>query len=138
MLEQSSVVANNAMNRERGLEGVNSYARELGFHPLKALAPGQGWLDLCCGSGRALIEASRKGTYDLVGVDLVDYFDVDNFGSGGGATLITASLATWLPGRSFDLITCVHGLHYRYLGAGADPNYTGQPAVDSLYRSIDN
>jgi len=109
-LEESSVVANNAMNRERGLDGVNSYTRELGFHPLKTLALGQAWLDLCCGSGRALIEASRQGTYTLVGVDLVDHF-----ASAESPTLITASLSAWQPTpptRAFDLITCVHGLHY--------------------------
>ncbi|MFE7719702.1 hypothetical protein ACFU44_11755 [Nocardia rhizosphaerihabitans] len=37
-LELSSVVANNAMNRGRGLAGVNSYARELGFDPYERLA----------------------------------------------------------------------------------------------------
>jgi hypothetical protein len=26
--------------------------------------------------------------------------------------LVTASVATWEPGQAFDLITCVHGLHY--------------------------
>jgi SAM-dependent methyltransferase len=198
-LEDSAVVANNAMNRERGLDGVNSYTRELGFHPLEILAPGQSWLDLCCGSGRALIEASKRGSYILVGVDLVGYF-----AEGDGPTFITASLSTWRPGQTFDLITCVHGLHYigdklglltriaswlapgglfaghldpgnvktpkpfrpgrhgleydarrhlirclgprqlafpfDYLGADAKagPNYTGQPAVDSYYRAIDN
>jgi hypothetical protein len=30
----SAVVANCAMNRERQLTGVNSYARDLGFDPL--------------------------------------------------------------------------------------------------------
>jgi hypothetical protein len=30
-LEQSSVVANAAMNRDRGIAGVNSYERDLGF-----------------------------------------------------------------------------------------------------------
>lgn len=33
-LEGSSVVANNAMNRDRGLRGVNDYVGELGFDPL--------------------------------------------------------------------------------------------------------
>jgi hypothetical protein len=33
------VVANNAMNRERQLAGVNSYRRELGFGPLDASLP---------------------------------------------------------------------------------------------------
>jgi hypothetical protein len=49
--------------RERQLAGVNSFARELGFDPLALLSSaitGQephaaGWLDLCCGTGRALI-----------------------------------------------------------------------------------
>jgi SAM-dependent methyltransferase len=203
LLERSSVVANNAMNRERGLDGVNSYTRELGFHPLDRLAAGQAWLDLCCGSGRALLEASKRGGYTLVGVDLVEYF-VDSPVGAAGPELVTASLSTWRPERTFDLITCVHGLHYigdklgllaraaswlspgglfaghldlnnlktpkpfrpsrfgleydtrrrivkclgprrldfpyEYLGADPDagPNHTGQPAVDSVYRSIDN
>ena len=185
------------MNRERGLDGVNSYTRELGFHPLETLAPGQSWLDLCCGSGRALIEAAKIGAYTLVGVDLVDYFAQASHQP--GPTLITASLSTWQPSQTFDLITCVHGLHYigdklglltriaswlapggvfaghldlanvktpkpfrpsrfgldydarrhlikchgprrlafpyEYAGADPDagPNYTGQPAVDSVY-----
>lgn len=41
-----------------------------------------GWLDLCCGTGRALVQAAhqlrRDGLADritLVGVDLVDHFD---------------------------------------------------------------
>src|SRR5438270_11765969 len=78
-LERSSVVANNAMNRDRQLDGVNSYARELGFHPLDAA--GSGWLDLCCGRGLALAQAAtaldrqgRAGEVALVGVDLVDGF----------------------------------------------------------------
>jgi hypothetical protein len=59
-LEASAVVANCAMNRERQLAGVNSYARELGFNPFDLLtsviAGGSegdtrtaAWLDLCCG-----------------------------------------------------------------------------------------
>lgn len=201
-LESSSVVANNAMNRERNLDGVNSYAKDLGFHPLETLAPHQSWLDLCCGSGRALTEVSRRGKpYTLVGVDLVDHFEAQ---PEGGPTLLAASLHTWYPRKVFDLITCVHGLHYigdklgllsraarwlspgglfaahldlanvktpapfrprrygmdydsrrrlvtfrgpirldfpfRYVGADdkAGPNYTGQPAVDSYYATVDN
>jgi tRNA G46 methylase TrmB len=68
-LERSAVVANCAMNRERQLAGVNSYARELGFSPLGFLwsrlagrpEPARaGWLDLCCGTGRALIQAAAQ------------------------------------------------------------------------------
>jgi SAM-dependent methyltransferase len=126
-LEMSAVVANCAMNRERQLAGVNSYARELGFDPLAAVLARAGgsvqggtaaWLDLCCGSGRALIQAARlvlegglAGRVDLAGVDLVDAFDAVP-GSVPGLELVCAPVAAWEPGRSFDLITCVHGLHY--------------------------
>jgi hypothetical protein len=93
-LEASSVVANCAMNRQRQLVGVNSYNRELGFNPLdwiraraERLSAAGGprrvtWLDLCCGTGRPLVQAAEyldatgaDGRVDLVGVDLVDYFD---------------------------------------------------------------
>jgi SAM-dependent methyltransferase len=125
-LEASAVVANCAMNRERQLAGVNSYARELGFSPLDVItaAIGSGpergtaaWLDLCCGTGRALIQAARQlhhaglsGRTVLTGVDLVNAF-----GPAPRAVnleLVCAPAATWVPGRQFDLITCVHGLHY--------------------------
>ncbi|MFE9859940.1 hypothetical protein [Streptomyces sp. NPDC005780] len=42
------------MNRERGLHGVNSYTRELGFDPLAHLparSASPSWLDLCGGEG---------------------------------------------------------------------------------------
>ena len=74
-----------------------------------------------------------------------------------GLQLICTPAACWQPALRFDLITCVHGLHYigdklglltraaswpsrsllpyTYLGAddGAGPGYTGQPAVWSHY-----
>jgi SAM-dependent methyltransferase len=103
----SAVVANNAMNRERQLAGVNSYARELGFNPADGLGPG-GWLDLCCGRGRALIQAAAQVSAPLVGVDLVDAFDP----APPTVTLICASVTTWATEQRFDLITCLHGLHY--------------------------
>ena len=217
-LERSSVVANCRMNRERGLDGSNGYARELGFHPLDRLVPGQPfrWLDLCCGSGRALIEAAHRARNrveptEILGVDLVGRFaPIDPALT--TPRLVETSLSTWNPdpGPQFDLITCVHGLHYigdklaliaraagwlaedglfvatldpanlrvadvpastrhlhasfrragfeadpkrrlircpgrrsldlpyRYLGADADagPNFTGQPAVTSVYEAI--
>ncbi len=49
-LHASSVVANNAMNRERQLHGVNSHTKALGFDPLTRA--GTAWPDLCCGSGQ--------------------------------------------------------------------------------------
>jgi SAM-dependent methyltransferase len=125
-LELSAVVANCAMNRERQLAGVNSYTRELGFNPLQMLTTqirsgGTGtvaWLDLCCGSGRALIQAAGQlyqagpaGRAALVGVDLVDAFDAVP-GPTPDLELVCAPAGAWAPNRSFDLITCVHGLHY--------------------------
>ena len=73
---------------------------------------------LCCGSGRALIQAARHvreaglpGRVELAGVDrrtpstrcLVRC---------RALTWPARSVAAWEPARSFDLITCVHGLHY--------------------------
>lgn len=117
-LECSAVVANCRMNRERDLRGTNGYDRELGFDPLAFLAAREdpAWLDLCCGSGRALIQASRiareEGVgIEIVGVDLVGLFDRDGAGC-DNLKLIEASLRSWTPARSFDLITCIHGLHY--------------------------
>lgn len=120
-LERSAVVANCRMNRERDLTGTNGYTKELGFHPLdflKERAAGRpaAWLDLCCGSGKALIQATEviqaEGSdIEVVGVDLVGMFrraapDTTRL------RLIESSLTSWRPERSFDLITCVHGLHY--------------------------
>lgn len=125
ILERSAVVANCRMNRDRTLSGSNSYANELGFNPLglvlekaKSSAAGAKWLDLCCGSGRALIGAAQivqderaEGKCEILGVDLVGMF------SPMGARLsclklVQASLADWQPDRCFDVVTCVHGLHY--------------------------
>ncbi|MFI5909168.1 class I SAM-dependent methyltransferase [Dactylosporangium sp. NPDC051541] len=125
-LAGSAVVANSAMNRERGLDGVNSYERELGFNPVEVIAAllrvtgapdTVAWLDLCCGSGRALVEAAgqlaEQGVADRVlceGVDLVDAFvaapDVP------WLRLTAVPVLDWTPRRRYDLITSVHGLHY--------------------------
>ncbi|MEU5878261.1 class I SAM-dependent methyltransferase [Spirillospora sp. NPDC047279] len=105
-LERSSVVANSAMNRDRALAG---YDRELGLD-IVAAAPAR-WLDLCCGSGRALLEAAPLlPRTRIVGVDLVDHFVTA--ARPPHLSLVTASLTTWTPDAPFDLITCVHGLHY--------------------------
>lgn len=123
-LEQSPIVANSRMNRERELTGRNGYDFELSLDPLEFLTARLesrarvAWLDLCCGAGRALIEAARRITAEgrearvtLIGVDLVSMFDP--YPSDYTALhLYEASVATWEPGRRFDLITCVHGLHY--------------------------
>ena len=121
-LERSAVVANCRMNRERDLLGSNGYDRGLGFSPLDFLkertATGHpaAWLDLCCGTGKALIQAAKivhaeEMNVEIVGVDLVRMF----YRPDPALTclrLVEASLSTWHPDRPFDLITCVHGLHY--------------------------
>jgi ubiquinone/menaquinone biosynthesis C-methylase UbiE len=121
-LERSAIVANCCMNRERNLTGSNGYAKEVRFNPLdflkERLAPDKAvvWLDLCCGTGEALIQAARVVQADdlnveIVGVDLVGMFHQPNPGL-TCLRLVESSLSTWRPDRSFDLITCVHGLHY--------------------------
>ena len=124
VLERSAVVANCRMNRERNLTGSNGYSRELGFNPLDflrdriAIGTRCRWLDICCGSGTALIEAAeairREGIaekVEIVGIDLVGMFST--FGSELNCLrLITSSITVWQPIQSYDLITCVHGLHY--------------------------
>jgi len=112
------------MNRERNLTGSNGYTKELGFHPLDFLKE-QGtsghrvaWLDLCCGTGKALIEAARitasegwAQRLEIVGVDLVGMFLEPDPGL-ENLRLVEASLRAWQPARTYDLVTCVHGLHY--------------------------
>lgn len=83
-LERSAVVANCRMNRERVLVGSNGYDKELGLNPLGFLRERLttrrrvAWLDLCCGTGKALIEAARivreeglGSRIEIVGVDRV-------------------------------------------------------------------
>jgi SAM-dependent methyltransferase len=135
-LHASAVVANCLMNRGRQLAGVNSYARELGFNPLDVLraaiessatiqdgaatedSGGAAWLDLCCGAGHALIQAAVALRDDglqahaaITGVDLAGAFAPRPAGL-TSLRLISSAIAAWTPARSYDLITCVHGLHY--------------------------
>jgi hypothetical protein len=108
-LTASSVVANNTMNRERGLSGANSYAKELGFDPYEYLASREGsraWLDLCCGSGKALFHAAGRFAAEqpdvdaaIVGIDLVDHFL--SAVRPPGLELIAASVSEWTTQRTF-------------------------------------
>ncbi|MFD9704111.1 class I SAM-dependent methyltransferase [Lentzea sp. NPDC059081] len=136
-LWSSSVVANCAMNRERGLA---SYRRELGTD--LALRPGDRWVDLCCGSGKALAEAARDDV-TIIGVDLAN-FDVDSVRRADGTAfgrVLTKALRE--AGFTYDnrnrRVSRVGAgsprLPFAYLGADdkAGPNYTGQPAVHSCY-----
>lgn len=120
VLEQSAVVANCRMNRERNLTGSNGYGIELRFAPLDflrlaAAANGKArWLDLCCGSGKALTQGAEMADLgelpvEIVGVDLAGLFVPSR---SPRLKLVEASLTNWLPEGLFDLITCVHGLHY--------------------------
>lgn len=70
------------------------------------------WLDLCSGEGRALREARSRlpAGAVLTGVDLVG--PPVPTPTPAGVELLTASVAHWSPYRTYDLITCVHGLHY--------------------------
>lgn len=121
-LERSSVVANCCMNRERSLIGSNGYAKELGMNPLEFLVEqatkhgSASWLDLCCGSGKALNEASeaveREKFADRIQIVGVDLIGNETLPTNDCLKFVTASLAHWQPERPFDLITCVHGLHY--------------------------
>jgi SAM-dependent methyltransferase len=125
MLEASPIIANNRMNRERGLHGNNSYTKDIGLDPARFLRERLqrqervAWLDLCCGTGTALIEAAQQFDRDglcsrvaLHGIDLVSVFAPILSPSVSCLQLETASLAFWRPHRAYDLITCVHGLHY--------------------------
>ena len=120
-LERSAVVANCRMNRERNLTGGNGYDRELRFDPIEFLLEQAesesrpvSWLDLCCGTGTALIEAAnvieqKNLPIEIVGIDLVDMFGTNQHEC---LKLIAASLSSWQTKKQFDLITCIHGLHY--------------------------
>lgn len=119
-LEKSETVANGCMNRQRNLAGPNSYEKDLGFNPLDFLGKcletkrRASWLDLCCGSGRALLQAAevyRVAGMDpelkLTGVDLVPMFDFVRPDT-DRVRLIAASVEKWEPEERFDLVTCVH------------------------------
>lgn len=112
------------MNRERGIVGSNSYAKDLRFNPLVFLSerlqqqPQAAWLDLCCGAGQALIEAAQAfhdagliTRVKLTGIDLAGLFHPIP-ACLNSLELREASLATWDEQSEYDLITCVHGLHY--------------------------
>jgi SAM-dependent methyltransferase len=123
-LDKSSIVANSSMNRERVCFGGNSYEKELYFKIVEFLIDRTKtqkqvtWLDICCGQGKALIEASTflaeqtlASNIKIIGIDLVGMFqefspELDFL------KLIETSFEDFKPNCKFDLLTCVHGLHY--------------------------
>ncbi len=122
-LDDSPIVANNAMNRERGFKGTNSYSKDLqyrleGFLRERITSPRSPvrWLDLCAGRGKALIEAAelfKSPKFECRGVDLVDFFDEVPLNLQSSVQLEVGSLPDWeAPLHLYDLITCCHGLHY--------------------------
>jgi len=118
----SSVVANCNMNRKRKLIGVNSYEKDIRFDILKFLTERATtqkevkWIDLCCGEGNAVIEASKIiqeqqiNNLAITGIDLVDLFE--NHQNLPFINFEVQSLLEWTTNQKYDLITCVHGLHY--------------------------
>lgn len=124
-LALSSVVANNRMNRERVLSGVNSYQKELGLDfvaNLMTQAPYENelrWMDLCCGQGNAMIQAAAELAdkpeavkMHLEGLDLVGMFSEVSPQLSAMLHLQVGAVLDWRPEAKYDLITCVHGLHY--------------------------
>ena len=122
-LLDSSIVANCRMNRERRLSGDNSYSRDLRFDiaawfsECHASQSGKTfrWIDLCCGSGIALHEAEATCSkisipVEIWGLDLVGHFSRPDRES--SVKLQKTSVEAWNPDGKFDLVTCVHGLHY--------------------------
>jgi methyltransferase family protein len=121
-LERSPVVANCSMNRERGFTGSNSYQRELKLDLLHVLhrqlrdGPVK-WTDLCCGRGKALIEAASEFKHaesahpiQIEGIDLAGMFDPNPFPD--ILTLREQAVESWSPSGALALVTCVHGFHY--------------------------
>lgn len=125
----SGVVANNMMNRGRGLAGSNSYQKDLSFNPVEFLLErlenqeSVSWLDIACGEGRALIEAAtvlagdpspekRSKNLQITGIDLAGMFGASPPGL-KHLRLQELPVEDYEPeGEEFDLITSVHGLHY--------------------------
>lgn len=124
-LEYSSTVANNKMNRQRQLIGINSYEEDLqydivAFLEAKFIQVNRPirWLDVCCGEGRALLQASQlfatfieEERLKITGLDLVNYFH-PKLQQVEGVDLYVSPINTWQTSHSFDLITVVHGFHY--------------------------
>jgi SAM-dependent methyltransferase len=110
------------MNRERQLRGSNSYQGELGLDILSFLrdcssAGPVSWIDLCCGTGRALIEAAAEtaktgagARFQIEGIDLAGLFEANV--PPRSVTFRKRSLESWEPTGPYALVTCVHGLHY--------------------------
>jgi len=142
-LDWTAVVANNRMNRSRKATGVNSYAQDLAFNPIPFLLERAGqqevrWLDLCCGEGNALIQASRilqqeSINFQLIGIDLAGHFSIIPAAASHDLELVQQSLRDWEVGGEFELITMVHGLHYLGDKLGILAKYLPHLTSDGLF-----
>lgn len=116
------------MNRTRGCSGNNSYQKDLSIDLIEFLRQklvnneSVEWLDICCGEGRALIETAiffagkeicENPSNDLriTGIDLVGMFR-EYPSELTRLQFLEVSIEDFEPAQDFDLITCVHGLHY--------------------------
>ncbi len=123
-LESSPVVANNRMNRERNAVGINSYEKDIYLSPVEFINKSFktkstfAWLDICCGRGKALIQTAQYASthfpskqITFTGIDLIDMFDPipEQCNS---VSLHAQSFFNFESEQKYDLITCVHGLHY--------------------------
>ena len=98
--------------------------KDLHFHPEQYLLGhlerfGQvKWLDLCCGEGKALWQCALRLADNnlqhratLKGIDLIEGFQPIP----SAVTCLqwdVGSVVDWVGDDRYDLITCVHGLHY--------------------------
>lgn len=124
-LESSDIVANCNMNRERKAFGSNSYSKDLQFdildYVLSCLKEKQEflWLDICCGQGNALIQIAEElvsqnldtDLIDLTGIDLIPFFYKSNIDY-SFLNFLNMSIFNYNTDKKFDLISCVHGMHY--------------------------
>ncbi len=144
-LRFSNIVANCKMNRERLAFGDNSYQQDISINPYVFLSNRLevenkvNWLDICCGRGKALIQVAKKtikddteDRFNLVGVDLAGMFDPIPVNC-HHLKLIELPLEEFTPLFSFDLITCVHGLHYIGDKLNAISQLTGYLKPDGIF-----
>lgn len=116
----SPTVANSRMNRSRNASGINSYEQEFKFKPeqfLESAVAEKGsaaWLDICCGEGKALLQTAQyfknrnlQQAIELNGIDLIE-----NSNSNSDVVFYVMPFSSFKSAIKYDLITCVHGLHY--------------------------
>jgi ubiquinone/menaquinone biosynthesis C-methylase UbiE len=117
----SPTVANSRMNRARKASGVNSYEQDIFFKPEEYLQniiakdKSASWLDLCCGEGNALLQVyeyfSNTDQLDKIKLTGIDLIECDKF-LPDQIKIYIGPVLDFNSSEKFDLITCIHGLHY--------------------------